>query len=1027
MSWLSGVAKAIGGGGPPQQNPLETIDKLCDRVRHSTLPEDRRASVQALKGLARDWKAARTIHTRDVGKSGLTALANALETDRHDTEMIQLLLETLKILLSPGKNAQQQSPDGERDLGAQFCDVFVQDPANVSRVLLLLEDYDFYVRYDTLQLLSILLKQNAHEVQMGVLTSPMAVSKLMDLLEEKRDAVRTEAILLLIALTQSNADIQKIIAFENAFERLFGLILDANIEPITVQDCLTLMLNLLRHNVSNQNFFRETSCVQRLRRVLYSFVSEQEDEYAQQQGMSNGPPAWNEQSVLNCALALSVVRTLVVPGSTNTAGNQNVINSADILPLVLELSLNHDIPFRVKSQALYALGEIIRGNTFNQAILNESIVYVPVSPSASSPLDVRGAGEVADFAPKSALLLIVSVAVTSITDTESVPCTQNLDLEVTQVRAAAAYVAECYLHNNVDGQMSMAMSVMNPPPDEIVGLELTEQPFANSVVIASVLDWHTSKEDTLRVWFAAGIMSHIIARNEKCKEIVMGMYNQQMQRHKKTHADEDDDDIPTLVQSVGHALLFAARDKAPLRIQLAYLSLLSVWLWEYPNAVTDYLSDGMNLQFLIEQIGQTTGVDTLVQGLAAFILGVCYLYQTDEAKPNVISRTQLHQIITTRVGVDQFSAKLARLRDDKRFANVASLEESTTTAQDAAGQVSLYVELETASFIKENLYSSQDQQALLSEDVVKQLRQTIVGKDQEIQSLNAKVQELEQLIGERSQTYEAEIASLQKANKEIQLHLTNANKRADALEADQNDLLVLLAEHDLDMQKMRTRLHELGDDQFAAQEDATGNEADQHQQSPPPATASPKQEPQAPPAGNASPAKSPFAPAVVAPPAPARTSSPSPAKSAASAPPQQVIPTELFGAPAQDGADFFASMSQQSSHDIVAPSASIVPLASLLPLPTSRPSSAASSPAGHAPATTTPTSATARAASPAPAPAPTYPVSMPAPFTLVPQHVDTVHPPVHQAKPAQATAPSPAQQQPKAPAVVEDTDGVFEI
>ena len=58
----------------------------------------------------------------------------------------------------------------------------------------------------------------------------------------------------MISLTESNADLQKIVAFENAFERLLTIIDEegAVMGGIIVQDCLQLVQNLLRYNVSNQ-------------------------------------------------------------------------------------------------------------------------------------------------------------------------------------------------------------------------------------------------------------------------------------------------------------------------------------------------------------------------------------------------------------------------------------------------------------------------------------------------------------------------------------------------------------------------------------------------------------------------------------------------------------------------------------------------------------------------------------------------------------------------------------------------------
>ena len=60
----------------------------------------------------------------------------------------------------------------------------------------------------------------------AVLAHPMGVVRLMDMMGE-REVVRNEALLLMIVLTHSNSDIQKIAAFEGAFERLFSIIRSA--------------------------------------------------------------------------------------------------------------------------------------------------------------------------------------------------------------------------------------------------------------------------------------------------------------------------------------------------------------------------------------------------------------------------------------------------------------------------------------------------------------------------------------------------------------------------------------------------------------------------------------------------------------------------------------------------------------------------------------------------------------------------------------------------------------------------------
>ena len=71
-------------------------------------------------------------------------------------------------------------------------------------------------------------------------------------------------------MTKGNANIQKIVAFENAFDRIFEVIKDEGFADggIIVQDSFLLMLNLLKNNSSNINFFKEGSYIQKLAPVF---------------------------------------------------------------------------------------------------------------------------------------------------------------------------------------------------------------------------------------------------------------------------------------------------------------------------------------------------------------------------------------------------------------------------------------------------------------------------------------------------------------------------------------------------------------------------------------------------------------------------------------------------------------------------------------------------------------------------------------------------------------------------------------
>lgn len=89
-------------------------------------------------------------------------------------------------------------------------------------------------------------------------------------MERECDRGGVEGLLLLIDLTFQNNDIQKIVAFNNAFERLFQIIhLEGGSDgDVIVQDCLHLIENLLLDNISNHNYFRESGLISQFPQLL---------------------------------------------------------------------------------------------------------------------------------------------------------------------------------------------------------------------------------------------------------------------------------------------------------------------------------------------------------------------------------------------------------------------------------------------------------------------------------------------------------------------------------------------------------------------------------------------------------------------------------------------------------------------------------------------------------------------------------------------------------------------------------------
>ncbi|KAL1923427.1 uncharacterized protein VTP21DRAFT_8407 [Calcarisporiella thermophila] len=751
MDFFTKGYSALRGDKGQHQSASDTIDRLCDRLANATLLEDRRAAVLSLKGLAKDYR-------NEVGARGLTILLKALEQDGLDVDTLRAILETLNIICSV-----EDEKEPLNDPGAIFTEEFVRDPNNVTLVLDALNQEDSYVRYSCVKLLSTLLKNKSQRLQECILISPMGISRLVGLLDDRREFIRNEGLLLLIALTTTNADIQKIVAFENAFERLFEIILEEEALDggIVVQDCLELTVNLLRYNISNQNYFRETSCIQRLPGLfgLLGFNPLESNTRAPQ--FVEVP--WPAQKIMNANLMLRLIKMLVVPNSTNTSINQNLMHQCGVLQSVTEMALSSNAPPVVKAEALYALADIVRA----------ALVAVAVAPDYSN----------------------------------------NPGL---QARAAATYVLECQMIKNPDAQLALA-STLTPPPEDNPNTDLAGRPFsAGSLVLNALVDWERSLKDPYICWFASVILSHVLRDNDQCKTIAAAI----------TLGDPDHGEEPVpLVHAISASLMMASRDNAAdLRVQIAYLSLLITWLFNSPSSVKQFLSEGVHVQFLIEQVNQSS-VDPMIQGLSAFLLGVSYKFDDDPEA--AFSRSQLQPILLSRVGADQFVSRISRLRENdavKVSSSCLQISELDHEKYIATGALPpLFFDQAFLEFFKTTYDSiqrsiSEDPNALrsaqteastapASDTLLNDYKHALADKDGQIEKLKDIINGLEKKLAEEQSVK----ADYQARVEQLQLSLNTLLAKHSTLEKEQEDLLVCLAEQDLEMKQLKGRLKELGE------------------------------------------------------------------------------------------------------------------------------------------------------------------------------------------------------------------------
>ncbi|XP_038569123.1 general vesicular transport factor p115 isoform X5 [Micropterus salmoides] len=563
MNFFRGVMGGQAAG--PQPTEAETIQKLCDRVASSTLLEDRRDAVRALKSLSKKYR-------MEVGTQAMDHLINILQTDRSDSEILGYALDTLYNIICNDEEEEQDEAAQKQadDLGAQFTEKFVQDPEHVTLLLTMLEEFDFHVRWPGVKLLTALLKNQGVQVQGIILVSPMGVSRLMDLLADSREVIRNDGLLLLQQLTKSNAAIQKIVAFENAFERLLDIITEEGSSDggIVVEDCLLLLLNLLKNNSSNQNFFKEGSYIQRMKPWF-------------EVGDDNS--GWSAQKVTNLHLMLQLVRVMVSPVNSPgaTASCQKSMYQCGLLQQLCTILMATGVPADILTETINTVSEVIRGSQVNQDYF--ASVNAPSNP------------------PRPAIVVLLISMVN--------------DRQPFVLRCAVLYCFQCFLYKNQKGQ------------GEIVATLLPSTIDANSISAGQLLCGGLFSPDSLSNWCAAVALAHALQDNLTQKE-------QLLRVQLATSLGKPPVSLLqqcTNILSQGDKI---ARRGSKVQTRVGLLMLLCTWISNCPIAVTHFLHNQENVPFLTAQISENLGEDErLVQGLCALLLGIC-IYYNDNSLEN---------------------------------------------------------------------------------------------------------------------------------------------------------------------------------------------------------------------------------------------------------------------------------------------------------------------------------------------------------------------------------------------------------
>ncbi|CAD6895893.1 unnamed protein product [Tilletia controversa] len=473
VDWLQRTARQLAQPQGGQQTAATALDTLASRlVSPESDLQTRKAAVLSIKGLARDHPSLTAAKTLPALSSILedqcakavpppasaSRLAPETQTWRELDEIARVALEAIIILCDPandthkvgGQGAARSSGAGAPGGGAggpipaslQHADAFLTKPESLHSLLpLLASQHSFYTRFATLQLLSLLLRARPAAVQAHTLSAPGGYAAILDCLAPQdagaggpgaaptalgggpagggAEIVRNEALLLLPLLVHANPDVQKLVAFEGAFERLLDVIaMEGRIEGgLIVQDALEGIESLLTNNVSNQNYFRETMSIPMLAPLLFYPPSlppqakgdriaeadrqRQLDAFCFQQ--------WDEQKILNARLVVGIGALLVNGQGDGRRLNQNAMATSSFTSALVHLALSSTAPPSLQVEALHTLAAIFRQSRTNQELI---AAFEDISPVVLAPATVPGQGLSWDRqSPRSVFLALLSLSI----------------------------------------------------------------------------------------------------------------------------------------------------------------------------------------------------------------------------------------------------------------------------------------------------------------------------------------------------------------------------------------------------------------------------------------------------------------------------------------------------------------------------------------------------------------------------------------------------------------------------------------
>ncbi|RMZ77314.1 hypothetical protein DV737_g4426, partial [Chaetothyriales sp. CBS 132003] len=406
------------------------------------------------------------------------------------------------------------------------------------------------------------------------------------------------------------------------------------------------------------------------------FAQKQDNITADEEG-EDGVSDWiKPQRDMNVWGLLTVVQLFLAVGAQGTSINQNAFWHSGLLSKILELAFHDSFSINIHAKALETCGAIICGNASLQERFGDLNVQLPAPDSASTTNGhtTPKPGEKAPGQKPDQMVHQVNVIEALLELTmESAP------LSVFDARLAACNCVKAFIegHNGIRVHVLKRAIEGHKSGNDVIPNILTvllEPPSSRGV------------SDPYQQWFAAVLLLHLLYDNPETKAIAL-----QVVEGDAANGEE----VVTLVQSIASNVLAGVQHPQNERALLGFLMLLSIWVFEDPDAVNDFLGEGSNVNGLITTLKVSSTSMPLVAGLCTLLLGIVYEFST---KDSPLPRSALHSLLTANLGRETYVDRLTKLRS-----NVAVRDfEVIPQGSSSEGLPEVYFDKTFIDFLKDN-------------------------------------------------------------------------------------------------------------------------------------------------------------------------------------------------------------------------------------------------------------------------------------------------------------------------------------